>query len=110
MTWSVFIFFASAAVILWAGGSAAAMFSRRKMAIALIAAGVLVYSAFIAGFWITLGRPPLRTTGETRLWYSFFMMLSAMLTYPLGLQVDTRILIGRSHRIHLPQSLQARDT
>lgn len=30
--------------------------------------------------------------------------------YPLGLQVDTRILIGRSHRIHLPQSLQARDT
>ena len=81
MTWSVFIFFASAAVILWAGGSAAAMFLRRKMAIALIAAGILVYSAFIAGFWITLGRPPLRTTGETRLWYSFFMMLSAMLTY-----------------------------
>ena len=81
MTWDVFIFFAIVAVLLWAGGSAAAMFSRRKPALALIAAGILVYLAFIVGFWVTLGRPPLRTTGETRLWYSFFMMLSAMLTY-----------------------------
>ena len=81
MTWALFIYFASAAIVLWAGGSAAAMFSRKKTALALITAGLLIYTAFIIGFWITLGRPPLRTTGETRLWYSFFMMLSAMLTY-----------------------------
>jgi ABC-type transport system involved in cytochrome c biogenesis permease subunit len=31
--------------------------------------------------WITLGRPPLRTIGETRLWYSFFAMISGLFTY-----------------------------
>ena len=67
MSWDAFIFFASAAFILWAGGSVAAFKSRRRLALALAVAGLLVYSAFIAGFWITLGRPPLRTTGETRL-------------------------------------------
>ena len=32
-------------------------------------------------FWISLQRPPLRTQGETRLWYSFFLMLCGLLTY-----------------------------
>ena len=36
-------------------------------------AGIAVFTAFIIGFWITLGRPPMRTMGETRLWYSFFL-------------------------------------
>jgi ABC-type transport system involved in cytochrome c biogenesis permease subunit len=38
-----------------------------------MAAGILLLAVFIAGFWITLGRPPMRTMGETRLWYSFFL-------------------------------------
>lgn len=28
--------------------------------------------SFIVGMWISLERPPMRTMGETRLWYSFF--------------------------------------
>ena len=31
--------------------------------------------------WISLERPPLRTTGETRLWYSFFAILAGLFTY-----------------------------
>jgi ABC-type transport system involved in cytochrome c biogenesis permease subunit len=38
-------------------------------------AGLLFVSIFIVILWVSLERPPLRTLGETRLWYSFFIML-----------------------------------
>lgn len=81
MSWTVFPLFAAVAILFWLSGAVLAFTSRRRWAIALIAVGLCVYAAYIAGFWLSLGRPPLRTTGETRLWYSFFMMLSALLTY-----------------------------
>lgn len=81
MNWNVFWMFACAAMLCWVGGATSALMSRRKPAIALTVIGLCIYSAFIVGLWLSLGRPPLRTTGETRLWYSFFMMLSALLTY-----------------------------
>ena len=31
--------------------------------------------------WISLERPPLRTMGETRLWYSFFLPLAGIIVY-----------------------------
>ena len=43
--------------------------------------GSLIFMAFIAGLWISLGRPPMRTVGETRLWYSFFVSLSGVIVY-----------------------------
>lgn len=60
-----------------------ALFSkeRNRWAILLTLMGTLVFAVFIAGFWIYLQRPPLRTMGETRLWYSFFMGISGLLTY-----------------------------
>ena len=46
-------------------------------------AQILHYSLFTLRFqiWITLERPPLRTMGETRLWYSFFLPLAGLLVY-----------------------------
>jgi len=35
--------------------------------------GLIIFGAYIALMWISLGHPPLRTMGETRLWYSFFL-------------------------------------
>mgnify|MGYP002625832268 CR=1 FL=1 len=43
--------------------------------------GLLIYAAYIVGLWISLERPPLRTQGETRLWYSFFLALIGILMY-----------------------------
>ena len=77
MNWSIFPYFAAVSVLLWAAGC----FLPRRKAVILMGAGLLVYAAFIVLYWAGLGRPPLRTTGETRLWYSFFMMLSGLLTY-----------------------------
>jgi len=44
-------------------------------------AGLAVFFAFILGMWISLERPPMRTMGETRLWYSFFLPLAGIITY-----------------------------
>lgn len=82
MTWDSFIYFAIGAVLLWAAGAALAYKTKRKTLPALLTvAGLLVFGAFIAGLWISLERPPLRTMGETRLWYSFFLPVAGVLTY-----------------------------
>lgn len=83
ITWNNFHWFALSAIILWGSGAGVALFSkkRNRWAILLTLSGILVFGVFIAGFWIYLQRPPLRTMGETRLWYSFFMGVSGLLTY-----------------------------
>ena len=82
MSWDSFIWFAAAAVILWAVGSALAWTGKnRKPAIAAYCLGLLVFFTFILLMWISLERPPLRTMGETRLWYSFFLAVAGMIVY-----------------------------
>jgi ABC-type transport system involved in cytochrome c biogenesis permease subunit len=47
-------------------------------------AGLACLAGLIAALWLTLGRPPLRTLGETRLWY-------AALTVAIGLGLEWRL-------------------
>lgn len=82
MTWDSFIYFAITSVILWAIASILALRSNKKTPPTLLTAlGLCVFFAFIVGLWISLERPPLRTMGETRLWYSFFLPVAALITY-----------------------------
>ncbi len=81
MTWTHFPYFAIVAVLLWMIGAWFAWRDRRKQAVAVTLTGLAVFFAFIILFWIALERPPLRTMGETRLWYSFFLPLSGLLVY-----------------------------
>lgn len=84
MTWAHFIYFAVASVLLYAAGAAVAFTSVRKkgtISVLLCILGLLVFAAFIAGLWISLSRPPFKTLGETRLWYSFFVMFAGIFTY-----------------------------
>ena len=94
MTWNSFIWFGMASV---ACSAVAAVISAcandhwsvsslryRKLriwSIALASVAIAVLAAFITGLWISLERPPLRTMGETRLWYSFFALVSGLFTY-----------------------------
>ena len=41
----------------------------------------VAFFSFILSMWISLERPPLRTMGETRLWYSFFLPLAGITVY-----------------------------
>ena len=90
MSWDSFIWFAAAAVILWAVGSALAWTGKnRKPAIAAYCLGLLVFFTFILLMWISLERPPLRTMGETR---GFVIMIrSGCFAIPRGLQIKYSI-------------------
>ena len=81
MSWDLFIWFALAAVLCWASGAFFAWKDRRASACTLTGLGIAVFFAFILGMWISLERPPLRTMGETRLWYSFFVPVAGLLVY-----------------------------
>lgn len=81
MDWSNFIIFALISVVLWIAGAVAAWRDRRVLALAVTAAGLAVFFSFIVGMWMSLERPPLRTMGETRLWYSFFLPMVGCIVY-----------------------------
>ena len=77
--------------VLWILGMILMNFSGKRKAFEiagniLIAAGLVVLISFLTILWINLDRPPLRTLGETRLWYSVFLPLIGIITYyALGL-------------------------
>lgn len=94
MGWNVFIWFAIAAMLLSASAAVSALCAndhwsvssvkyqtKRKWAVFLSSLSILVFSSFIVLLWIRLERPPLKTMGETRLWYSFFVLVSGLFTY-----------------------------
>ena len=81
MSWEQFIYFAIVSVLLWAVGAYAAWRNKTTLAYSTTGLGLLVFFAFILSMWISLERPPLRTMGETRLWYSFFLPLAGLMVY-----------------------------
>ncbi|MGN0281479.1 MAG: cytochrome c biogenesis protein CcsA [Prevotella sp.] len=84
ITWDVFLPFAIISVALWVTGAVAALRkndSLSRVGVWTTVAGIVVYSIFITGLWTSLSRPPLRTLGETRLWYSLFMIVSGCIVY-----------------------------
>jgi ABC-type transport system involved in cytochrome c biogenesis permease subunit len=82
MNWDHFIYFSGIAVLLWIIASVLALRSDKKLLPTLMTfAGLAVFFVFILGLWQSLERPPLRTMGETRLWYSFFLPVAGIITY-----------------------------
>ena len=82
MSWEYFIWFAIAALICWGLGAFAAWEGKKPVwAYGFTLLGLAIFFSFILGMWISLERPPMRTMGETRLWYSFFLPLAGLITY-----------------------------
>lgn len=82
MSWDYFLIFAVVSLILWGFGAFAAWKNKKTLVVYLLTvAGLVVFFLFILGMWISLERPPMRTMGETRLWYSFFLPLAGLITY-----------------------------
>ena len=81
MIWDYFIYFAIVAIVLWAVGALLAWKDKTAGVYAATLTGLTVFFTFIIIMWVTLERPPLRTMGETRLWYSFFLPLAGILVY-----------------------------
>lgn len=82
MEWNHFIYFALPALICWAIGAMTAYRPHKSTQVVMwTIAGLAIFLAFIVGMWMSLERPPLRTMGETRLWYSFFLPVAGIITY-----------------------------
>ena len=82
MMWEQLIWFAIASALFWVLGAVAAWRENRQgRAMWLSVTGSLIFFAFIVGMWISLDRPPMRTMGETRLWYSFFLSIAGIFVY-----------------------------
>jgi ABC-type transport system involved in cytochrome c biogenesis permease subunit len=86
MNWSNFPLFAFISVVLWILGTGMISFSKKSKGIkltgdSLVIIGTGVLAAFITLLWINLERPPMRTLGETRLWYSLFLPIIGYITY-----------------------------
>jgi len=86
MTGVYFPIFAKITILIWILSIICLFLSGKKHtlvipAVALALLGVLVLCAFIVFLWIKLGRPPLRTLGETRLWYAFLLSAVGFFSY-----------------------------
>ena len=82
MTWDQLIWFALAASLCWITGAVMAFRAKQQWPAATAAiAGSVIFFAYIVGMWISLERPPMRTMGETRLWYSFFLSVAGVAVY-----------------------------
>lgn len=77
MSWEQLIWFAAAATLCWVTGAVLAFRSKQTWPAATASLmGSVIFFAYIVGMWIALERPPMRTMGETRLWYSFFLSIA----------------------------------
>ncbi len=82
MMWDVFIWFAATAAFCWLSAAVLAFISKRPAVPAIVSiSGTVIFLVFISAMWIMLGRPPMRTMGETRLWYSFFLSIVGVVIY-----------------------------
>ena len=79
--WSIFPWFAVATALLAIAASVLALCNRRMAAIIASILSAVVLSGFVALLWLVLERPPMRTMGETRLWYSLFLLVAGVATY-----------------------------
>ena len=78
MNWEYYFIFSWIAIISWITSAIIVWWYNLSKFISrisdvLIITGIISLALFITLFWISLERPPLRTLGETRLWYALFL-------------------------------------
>lgn len=81
--WTIFPVVALVVILFAVVGAVAAARSRERSLVALLASlvGVVLLAGFVAHLWLLLERPPLRTMGETRLWYALLLLAAGLFTY-----------------------------
>ena len=83
MGWNIFPMWAAIVILIAATSATLAIIKKERstVAMALMLLAILGMAGFIAMLWMVLERPPLRTMGETRQWYSFFLLVAGLFTY-----------------------------
>ena len=83
MGWNIFPLWAGIVMLIAATAATWASIKKERSIVAIVTMliAILGMGGFITMLWATLGRPPMRTMGETRLWYSFFILVAGLFTY-----------------------------
>lgn len=84
MIWKYFMNIAVLAILCWIGSIANMYLNRgnkKPTTSILVLSGALFMAIFMAVLWIQLERPPMRTLGETRLWYALFAPIIGIIVY-----------------------------
>jgi ABC-type transport system involved in cytochrome c biogenesis permease subunit len=84
MDWQLYSLYLYIIFPLWIAGSAFLYLRKKPENIipdVLLIAGTLLLIVYTVQLWINLGRPPLRTLAETRLWYGVFLALIGIILY-----------------------------
>ncbi len=86
MPWINFHVFAFISILLWFAGTmmtglAGKRSKPRWLGTICIILGIISLLYFVITLWINLDRPPLRTLGETRLWYTVFLSTIGLIIY-----------------------------
>ena len=82
MIWQQLIWFAAASILCWVTGAVLAFKVKSiKPAAVVSLIGSAIFLSYIVVMWVSLERPPMRTMGETRLWYSFFLSLAGLAVF-----------------------------
>lgn len=81
MIWNYFIYFALTALLFWIAGAYLAWKDKHNLATVTTSVGLIIFLGYIIMLWQALERPPMRTMGETRLWYSFFLPLAGLIVF-----------------------------
>lgn len=55
--------------------------NKASLLLAFASCGAISMMVFTFNLWAQLGRPPMRTLGETRLWYAVFLPVIGIITY-----------------------------
>ncbi|WP_199330276.1 cytochrome c biogenesis protein CcsA [Dysgonomonas sp. GY617] len=80
--WNNYIYWAIPAILLFISSSILIFVPRKAKIVELfMMTGILVVTSFIIILWISQKHPPLRTMGDTRLWYSFFLSAIGYIAY-----------------------------
>ena len=86
MSWTNFPMYVLLSSVLWVVGLIFIAISDKRKILdwigkAIILGGLAMMIVFVANLWINLGRPPMRTLGETRLWYALFLITTGLIIY-----------------------------
>ncbi len=80
ITWTEFIWFGIASILFWIVGALLAI-KKQTLGTIVYGIGVGIFMLYLILYTIGVERVPMRTMGETRLWYSFFLSSITLLLY-----------------------------
>lgn len=82
ISWDSFLYFSLPAILCWILAIVFIFLQKESRLFEFFAIiGTLIFLSYIVLYWINIDRPPMRTMGETRLWFALFISITGYIAY-----------------------------